>query len=321
MMKLLTLKYAAGFAMMAALPGAAIANTGYPDKPIAIIVPYGPGGVTDLVARALGESMGRYLKQTVVIENKPGAAGSMGAIEMLTTKPDGYRLTLTPHGIFRQPYLQKTPYDPVKDLSYIATFATYDFLFVVDEKSPIKTIKQLIDYARDNPGALTVGTPGRYTGNQVAMVETAHHAGVKMTHVPFKGDADAITALLGGHVKAAVTANSILPYLKSGKVRGLAIASKVRPEAFASVPTLTESGYPVVTPSPLGLGGPKGLPADIVQKLDGAVQHALKDPAFLKTLGNYGMQTYYMNPEQYSAFAVKTFAEEKSIVGRMGDEK
>ncbi|WP_193089366.1 tripartite tricarboxylate transporter substrate binding protein [Advenella sp. FME57] len=306
-------------ALLAIAPCLAHAAGNYPDKAISIVVPYAAGGSTDLIGRALGESMGRYLKQTIVIENKPGAAGSMGAQEMVRARPDGYKLTLAPHGIFRQPYLQKTRYDPIKDLTYIASFSTYDFALVVDAKSQLKTVKEFVDYAKQHPDEISVGTPGRFTGNQMVMVELGNATGAKLTHVPYKGDAEAITALLGGHIKAAITTNSILPYMEAGTVRVLAVASKERLKAFDSVPTFTEAGYPVVIPSPLGLAGPKGMPSEIVEKLDAAVQAAVKDPVFLKAIGAYGIQTYYMNHTQYAEFAVKTFAEEKDIVGKMNE--
>mgnify|MGYP000868617898 CR=1 FL=1 len=306
--------------LLAIAPCLSYAADNYPDKPINIIVPYAAGGASDLIGRALGESMGRYLKQTIVIENKPGAAGSMGAQDMVRTRPDGYKLTLAPHGIFRQPYLQKTRYDPIKDLTYIASFSSYDFALVVDAKSQLKTAKEFVDYAKQHPDEISVGTPGRFTGNQMVMVELSNATGAKLTHVPYKGDAEAITALLGGHIQAAITTNSILPYMEAGTVRVLAVASKQRLKAFDGVPTFTEAGYPVVIPSPLGLAGPKDLPPEIVEKLDAAVHAAVQDPVFLKAIGAYGIQTYYMNHKEYSAFAVKTFAEEKDIVGKMNDD-
>lgn len=301
------------------LPVAAVqAQAAYPSKPITIIVPYGAGGVTDIAGRALGESLGRQLNQPVVIENKPGAAGSMGVIDMMNTKPDGYRLTLAPVGIFRQPYLQKTRYDPIRDLSYIASVWTYDFMVTVAADSPFKTINEFVDYAKKHPGAIEYGTPGRYTGNQVVLAKLGKDEGIKFVHVPYKGDSEAMTALLGGHTQAAVIANSVLPFLQSGKVRILASAADVRPEAFSQVPTMKEAGYNVEVPSPLGLAGPKGLPQDIVNTLDQAVKKAMEDPAFQKVLQNYGVRTFYMDSNTYSEFAKTTFKEEKDIIGNLG---
>ena len=297
---------------------AAHAQADYPSQPITIIVPYAPGGTTDVLGRALAASLGKQLKQSVIVENKPGAAGSMGVVEMLKTKPDGYKLTLTPVGIFRQPYLQKTPYDPIKDVTYIASFATYDFILGVPANSPFKTLKDLVDYAKQNPGAVDYGTPGKFTGNQVAMVLLGKAVGTEFVHVPYKGDSEAIASLVAGHTKAAVTTNSIMTFMESGKVRALAVAADKRPAAFAQVPTFKEAGYDVVVPSPLGIAGPKGLPQPIVQKLDTAVKAAMEDPDVQRVIQNYGIRTDYRDHKAYAEFARTTFASEKALVQSMG---
>ncbi|PLC48398.1 ABC transporter substrate-binding protein [Pollutimonas subterranea] len=317
MNKFETLVFAGLIASIA--PVAAVqAQDVYPNKPITIIVPYGPGGTTDVVGRALGESLGRQLKQPVVIENKPGAAGSMGVIEMMNTKPDGYRLTMAPVGIFRQPYLQKTRYDPIRDLTYIASFLTYDFMVTVAADSPFKTINDMVSFAKKNPGGIEYGTPGRFTGNQVVLAKLGKDDGIKFVHVPYKGDSEAIASLLGGHTQVAVVTNSVLPFMQSGKVRVLATAADVRPEAFSHVPTMKEAGFNVEVPSPLGLAGPKGMPQDIVDKLDKAVKTAMSDPAFKKVLENYGVRTFYMDNQTYTKFAETTFKAEKDIIQSLG---
>lgn len=301
--------------------GAVQAQTSnFPNKPITLIVPYGPGGVTDVIARALGQGMGKALGQTVVIENKPGAAGAMGVVDMLTAKPDGYRLTLAPVGIFRQPYIQKVAYDPVKDLSYIATFMTYDFILTVPASSPIQTVQDYVAWAKAHPGQMDYGTPGKFTANHVAMALLEKKTGIQLNHAPFKGDADAINALSGGHIKSAIFANSILPQVQAGKVRALATAADRRPEAFGNVPTFREAGYDFDVPSPLGIAGPKGLPQDIVEKLDQAVKAAMLEPAFQQVVANYGIRTDYRDHKAYAAFAAQAFAEEKEIVQGIGLE-
>ena len=292
----------------------------FPNKPITLIVPYGPGGVTDVIARALGMGMGKALGQTVVVENKAGAAGAMGVVDMLTAKPDGYRLTLAPVGIFRQPYIQKVAYDPVQDLSYIASFMTYDFILTVPANSPIQTVQDYVAWARQHPGQMDYGTPGKFTANHVAMALLEKKTGIQLNHAPFKGDADAINALSGGHIKSAIFANSILPQVQAGKVRALATASDRRPEAFANVPTFREAGYDFDVPSPLGIAGPKGLPQDVVLKLDQAVKAAMDDPAFKQVVANYGIRTDYRDHKAYAAFARQAFAQEKEIVQGIGLE-
>ncbi|MGE8320405.1 MAG: tripartite tricarboxylate transporter substrate binding protein [Comamonas sp.] len=309
----------AAIACTAALAGVgAQAQAAYPSQPITIVVPFAPGGTTDVMGRALATSLSKQLKQSVIVENKPGAGGTQGVVDMMRAKPDGYRLTLSPVGIFRQPYVQKTQYDPIRDLSYIASFSAYDFLLVVPADSPYKTVKDVVDDAKASKGGVDYGTPGKFTGNQVTMALLGKAAGVSFTHVPYKGDSEATTALLGGHVKTIVVTNGILSFLESGKVRALAIAAEKRTPAFADVPTFKEAGYDVVVPSPLGLAGPKGLPQAIVEKLDAAVKASLDDPDMQRVIKTYGIRTDYRDHQAYSEFARKNFAAEKTIVQSLG---
>lgn len=299
-------------AVATGLPAQAQAD--YPSKPISLIVPYAPGGTTDVVGRALAVGLGKALKQTVVVENKPGAGGTLGVVDMRRTKPDGYRLTLVPVSVFRQPYVQKTNYDPMQDLDYVASFTAYDFILAVPQDSPFQTLQDLVDAAKKDPKAVDYGTPGKFTGNQVAMALLGKATGATFTHVPFKGDAEATTSMLGGHVKAIVSTNGVLSFMESGKVRALGVAAEQRPAAFAGVPTFREAGYDVVIPSPLGLAGPKGLPQAVVSKLEAAVKVALDDPEMKRIIELYGIRTDYRDSKAYSAFAKENFAAEKAIV-------
>lgn len=309
---------AAALSMLALAPIAQAQPAAYPSRPITLIVPYGAGGVTDVMARALALGMGKSLGQTIIIENKPGAGASMGVVDMKTAKPDGYRLTLTPVGIFRQPHIQKVNFDPVADVSYVGAFMTYDFLLAVAADSPFKSLKDVVDAAKRDPGAVNYGTPGKFSANHVVMAMLEQKAGVQFTHVPFKGDADSINALLAGHTKTALLANTVQPYLSSGKMRALAIAADKRSEAFADVPTFRELGYAFDVPSPLGIAGPKGLPPEVVQKLEAAMQSAMRDAAFKQVAANYGIRLAYRNAQDYGAFAKKAFAEEKAVVQGIG---
>ncbi len=304
----------------AAVVGVAQAQEPYPNKPISLIVPFSPGGITDVLGRAIAEGMGQHLKQTVVVENKPGVAGSMGANDMVGAKPDGYSLTLAPAGIFRQPYLQKTRYDPIKDLTYIATYMDYDFILAVKDDSPFKTVEDLVKYAKQNPGKLDFSSAGRYTGNQLMMVALAKEAALDVVHVPFRGDSEALMALLSGQVQAVVSSSTIIPFLKDGKVRALATAAPERPAAFADVPTLLELGYAVTVPSPLGVAGPKGLPPEVVATLEGAIKAAMEGERFQRLIQDYGIRTNYMDHKAYTEFAKKTFASEKDVVEMLGKD-
>ena len=304
----------------AVMVGAVQAQTEYPNKPISLIVPFSPGGITDILGRAIAEGMGQHLKQTVVVENKPGVAGSMGANDMVGAKPDGYSLSLAPAGIFRQPYLQKTRYDPIKDLTYIATYMDYDFVLAVKDDSPFKTLEDLVNFAKQNPGKLDFSSAGRYTGNQLMMVALAKEAGLDVVHVPFRGDTEAITALLGNQVQAVVSSSTIIPFLKDGKVRALATAAPERPAAFADVPTLVELGYDVTVPSPLGVAGPKDLPPEIVLRLEAAVKAAMEGERFQRLIGDYGIRTNFMDHKAYAEFAEQAFKHEKEVVEMLGKD-
>jgi len=314
-----TLLVAAGV-LVTFVPTIAAAQTTYPDRPISIIVPYAPGGTTDVMGRALAESLSRQLKQPVIIENKPGAGGTLGVLDMMNAKPDGYRLTMAPVSIFRQPHLQETRYDPIRDLTYIASFLSYDFAVTVRADSPFDTIQDLVAYARKNPGEISYGTPGRFTGNHVVLAALGKHEGVTFTHIPYKGDSGAMAALLGGHTQVAVVTNSVLPHLRSGAVRVLATADRQRNTAFEGVPTLVESSYDVVVPSPLGIAGPAGLPQSIVQTLDQAIRAALADPQVQRAFENFGVRGNYMDNQTYAVFAKTAFAEERDIVRNLGME-
>ena len=294
------------------------AQADWPSQPITIIVPYAPGGTTDVVGRALAAGLGKQLKQSVVVENKPGAGGTLGMGEMQRAKPDGYRLTMVPVSVFRQPYVQKVSYDPIGDLSYIASFTAYDFILAVAADSPFKTVKDLVAAAKTSKGGVSYGTPGKFTGNQVTMALLGKAANVPFVHVPYKGDSEATNALLGGHVQAIVSTNGIRTFMDSGKVRALAIAAEQRPAAFANVPTFKEAGYDVIVPSPLGLAGPKGLPPAIVQKLDAAIKAVLAEPDWQRTIETYGIRSDYRNHGAYTEFARKNFAAEKVIVESLG---
>jgi len=302
--------------MIGLLPTTASATDNYPSKPITIIVPYSPGGTTDVMARAVATSLSRQLNQSVIIQNKPGATGAMGVIQMKSTPPNGYTLTIVPVSIFREPHMQSVSYDPIRDLTYIATILTYDFAITVKADAPFKNVQQLVEYARKHPGEIDCSTPGQ--GSQVVLAMLSKNQGVEFTDIPYKGDAEAINALLGRHVKSSVVTNSVLPHLTSGAVRVLATADEARNPFFPNVPTLKELGYDVVVPSPLGIAGPADMPASIVEKLDQAIKTALDEPDVKRAAENFGVRTYYLNHDAYTAFAKKDYMDEKALVTNLG---
>lgn len=306
----------------AAVAGAALPSwvraQAYPSRPIKYICPWPAGGSTDAVIRALAESAGKTLGQTIIVENKPGAGGMLGANEMMSAKPDGYTLTQLPHGVFRIPHMQKVQYDPLKDFTWIACLTGYTFGLVVPADSPIKSIKDLVAYAKANPEKFTYGSTGTGTSPHLAVEEFAQRAGIKLTHIPFKGNADNMQAILGGHVMAASDATGWGPHVESGKLRLLATYGSKRTKRWPNVPTLTELGYDTVSDSPFGVCGPKGMDPAIVAILHEAFRKTLNDPAVLATFDKYDQSVIYMNTAQYTRFARETFAAEKATIERLG---
>jgi len=305
-------------ACAAALP--AFAQDAWPSRAVTLIVPYAAGGSTDQLGRALAEGLTRELKQPVVVDNKPGANGTMGVLQMKRSQPDGYTLTMVPLSVFRQPYLQTVAYQPLKDLSYIATVANYSYAIAVRQDAKWKTIQELVNDAKARPDTISYGTSALYSTNHLVMAELGRAAGVSWTHVPFKGDSEALTAVMGGHVQVVSSTSTVLPFAQSGKMRVLATGGETRPKDFPDVPTLKEAGYPVAMASPLGIGGPANLPMAIVQKLDSAIARVLKDPGFIAQTGKLGIELYYRDHQTYSQYAQQAFAQDKSIIGRLAGE-
>ncbi len=290
----------------------------YPARPIRYICPWPAGGSTDAVIRALADSAGKTLGTTIIVDNKPGAGGMLGAVELVNARPDGYTVSQLPHGIFRIPHMQKVSYDPLKDFTWIACLTGYTFGLVVPANSPMKSIKDVVDYARANPEKFTYGSTGTGTSPHLAVEEFAQRAGIKLTHVPFKGNADNMQAVLGGHVMGASDATGWGPHVESGKLRLLATYGSKRTKRWPNVPTLDELGYQTVSDSPFGVCGPKGMDPAVIRTLHDAFKKTLDDPAVLASFDKYDQTVIYMNTEAYTKFARDSFASEKATIERLG---
>lgn len=315
-----TLLTLTALAATAALPFAAQAQA-FPRQPITLLVPYAAGGTTDILARALAEHMGRTLQQPVVVDNRPGANGTMGVQRLQQAKPDGYTLSMVPLGVFRQPYLEKVQYDPLKDLSYVSMVAGYNYAIAVRADSPVKNIQQLVEQSQQGKDGVFYGISALYSVNQAVMAQLGKLTGAKWTAVPFKGDSESINALLGGQIQAISVTNTVVPFVKAGQIRVLATAGEKRPKDFPDAPTLQEAGYKMAVRSPLGIAGPAGLPPEVVKVLDAAVQAAVKDPAFQASADRYGIELMYQGTAEYTAYARKTAVGEKDIVELMKGER
>jgi tripartite-type tricarboxylate transporter receptor subunit TctC len=311
------LSTAAAGAATLALPSLSFAQA-FPARPIRYICPWPAGGSTDAVIRAIAESAAKTLGQQIIVDNKPGAGGMLGAQELVSAKPDGYTLSQLPHGVFRIPHMQKTTFDTLTDFTWIACLTGYTFGLVVPADGPIKSIADLVAYAKANPGKFNYGSTGTGTSPHLAVEEFAQRAGIKLNHIPFKGNADNMQAILGGHTMAASDATGWAPHVASGKLKLIATYGSKRTKRWPEVPTLDELGYKTVSDSPFGVCGPKGMDPALTRQLHDAFRKTLEDPAVLATFDKFDQTVIYMGTEQYTKWARETFQAEKATIERLG---
>ena len=308
---------ALGCAMLGA-PFATLAQK-YPGKPITLVVPFPAGGSTDRHFRVLAEIVGNELGQRIVVDNKPGAGGTLGPSTMArTAKPDGYTIAQYPLGMVRYPHMQKTDWHPIDDFTFIIGLSGYTFGFTVRTDSPYKTFNEYIEAARKNPGKIDYGSTGAGSSPHLLMEELAQNAKVTLNHVPFKGNADLQQAVLGGHVSAQSDATGWDKFVDSGQMRLLVTFGEQRTKRWPQVPTAKELGYGVVSSSPYGLVGPKGMDPAVVKVLHDAFRKALDDPKHLEVLAQLNQEVWYRSGDEYSKWARETFVKDKTLIERLG---
>jgi len=269
----------------------------FPKKPIVVIVPYMAGGTTDIATRGLAEAAKKHFGQPVIVENRPGGGSAVGVGSIVGKEPDGYLVSVAVEGLHRTSYMNKLSFDTVKDVTPIMQFCGYIFGIWVRADSPFKTLKDLVDYAKANPGKISYMASGIGGGGHIATEELAYYAGIKLTLVPSKGDAEATTALLGGHIDVGACTSGLVPLLRAGKVRLLAIYTEKRAEMLPDVSTVAECGYKVIHNNPITVLGPKGMPKNIVKALHDGFRKAIDEPSFRATLEKYEMPVMYKNTE------------------------
>ena len=290
----------------------------FPERPVTLIVPYSAGGATDVAMRALADAAAKHLGQRVIVENRTGAGGTLGPASMVNAKPDGYLISQMPITVFRMPYMMKTNFDPLTDFTWIIHVSGYTFGVAVRADSPWQTWQEFIAYARANPGKVTYSTPGHGTSLHITMEEIATREGIQWLQVPYKGAADALIALRGGHVTAMADSTTWGEMVDAGQLRLLVTWGENRTRRWPNVPTLKELGYGIVSNSPYGLASPKGMDPKVVKILHDAFKKAMDDPAYQKVLERLDQDNVYLNSEDYAKFAKQLNEEQKAVVQRMG---
>ena len=282
----------------------------YPTRPIKLVVPYAAGGPTDVLARLIADYLGKDLKQTVIVENKPGAQGAIGAEMVARAEPDGYTLFVTAASIIvLNPLLyKKLPYDPVKDLRVLSVMTDLPVVMEVHPSVPAKTVAEFVAYAKANPGKLNFGSAG--TGGTVHLAGEMFKqiTGVEMTHIPYKGAGPALQDLLGGNIQVMFdTLSTALPPVKGGLLRPLGVSSAQRSPDLPDVPTVAESGYPDYLVSVwFGVAAQAKLPDDIADKISAGLNRAMGDDAFRASLEKIGFPV--LRPR--SAAEIKQFIDD-----------
>ena len=288
-----------------ACAGSALAQAPYPNKPIRLIVPFAPGGSTDIAARLVAEFGGRELGQQIVVENKPGAGGSTGMEFVAKAPADGYTLgmaTVSTHGSNPAVYGSRLKYDPVKDFTPITNVATTPSVFAVHPGVPVSSMKEFINRARSAPGTLSYATPGTGSLGHANMAHLAALAQIELLHVPYKGSGQALNDALAGQVNA-ITDNlpSALPHIKSGKLRALVVLAEKRSPSLPDVPTYAELGYPQMGGGGwFGVVAPAGTPASVVARLNAAIHKAMKHPEFVQKMEESGATPIPGTPAEFA---------------------
>jgi tripartite-type tricarboxylate transporter receptor subunit TctC len=284
--------------MLFGLAGPSLAQQ-FPTKEVQIVVPYAAGGATDLVFRALAASSQKYLGKAVVVVNKPGGGGAVGVTEVMRARPDGYTLltAITPLTIL--PHQVKTAFT-YRDFEPIINVVQDPVMFQVRADAPWKNLQEFLDYARKNPGLITVGNSGAGGGVHLIAVAFEKAAGVKFNHIPFAGGGPSVTALLGGHVNAvSVGPPEGIAQVKAGKLRIIALFSEQRMADFPDVPTVREQGVDFAMGQWRGLAAPKGTPPDVVKALHDAFKQGMDDPAFRKNAADMAVALAYVGSADF----------------------
>lgn len=302
---------------VAAFPAAPVAAA-FPEKPVQAVVPMAAGGSTDLLARAIEKYWAKYSKQPMVIVNKPGGGGVVGTEGVVRAKPDGYTLYIgygSGHDVV-MPTLQKMPYDPQKDLVAVSRVSIHSVAIVASAKAPYNNIKELLAFAKKEGKPITTAVSVKAGAVDLALTAFGKAAGVNIVTVPFSGGAEATTALAGGHLMiGGGHPSEIIPHVKAGRFKALAVVLPERDASLPNVPTLKEQGVNVATwGSVKGFAAPAGTPKDVVAAIDATIKKICDDPEFKKTMSDLNQPIMYLNSEDFAKFIKQATADYAALI-------
>ena len=310
--------------VLGALSAGALATTSgnlfsqaWPERPITFICPWPAGGTADQSMRALCTVAARILGQSIAVENKAGASGMIGAKALASARGDGYTIGQIPISVTRFAQLGTLAADPRKDFTYIARTSGQTFGIAVPANSPFKTLKDFVTHAKANPGKVSYAHAGVGGATHVGMEEFASVAGIALNHVPYKGGAEALQGVLGGHVDALADYSSWAPHVEAGKLRLLATWGELRTARFKDVPTLRELGYDVVVDAPNGIGAPKGLDPAIAAKLRDAFKQAVASAEFKSVIDKLDAPLLYLDGPDYEKYVNTVYQKETVLIDKL----
>jgi tripartite-type tricarboxylate transporter receptor subunit TctC len=309
-------------AVLLSCVGSFVQAQSYPARPVRIIVPFAAGGGTDIVARTVGAKLGEGLGQTVIVDNRAGAAGTIGTELAAKSAPDGYTLLMGSNGpLAIGPGLHaKLPYDPLRDFAPVALITTMPFLMVVHPSLPVRSVKALVALAKARPGQLNYASPGSGSSTHLAMELFKSMAGVDIVHVPYKGVAPAATDLISGQVQMmSGDLNTLMPHVKSGKMRPLAVTGAARSALLPDMPTLNEAGVPGYEASGwFGMLAPAATPREIVRRLNGEIVKTLASVELRKRLAGLGGEVAGGTPERFAAHLRQEITKWSKVIRSIG---
>ena len=311
-----SLRAIAALALVFAFTGDALAQN-WPSRPIRMIVPYTPGGYTDLMARLVGQKIADALGQTIVFENKPGANAIIGTDVVAKAAPDGYTFgtVIAAHSV--NPTLNpKLPYDTLKDLTYVSLMSSAPLIMIAHPSLPANNVKELIALAKSKPGELNFASSGIGAAAHLTMEMFKSREGINMQHIPYKGTAGALQDLVGGQINVMFDIiGPLMPQVKSGNAKALAVTAKERVPAAPDVPTMAEQGVPdFISGTWAGIVAPAGTPKEIVDRVAAEAKKALADPALQAKLADQGIVAVGSGPEEFRAFVVEEIARWGKVV-------